>query len=369
MNIKDFIKNNPYRVLGGFTTDSPGILSSNSSRMKAFAAIGKPVVFPFDMTGVFGTNPDRSAANVAASMSAISLPMDRLLKGMFWFMNITETDARALEVLASGSDPLEARKIWEGGEQNMSSLQNQLMCCLLKDPRSYSKAIQVACNLYTVYGEELVRTLGNGFEVISSGELLSIFLCEIIKVTDGDCRWWDKAVTRYGDYNVSLLWADVKANHHITKLQRALNIAKTTEIQSTRDNYDIAMRLMKYAEPHLRSLKGLIETHSVLLSRYSTIADAVCEEILEREIIYYNLSTRELALKKRVLPIMQFCYRYAATIRFQERCKLSINIILGREEDAPLFPNGCPDNLTSRSERTKRNNFLCSIIAGLQERE
>lgn len=369
MNIKGFIHNNPYRVLGVFTTDSSGILSSNSSKIKAFAAIGKSVAFPQDMTGVFGANPDRSTSNVAVSMSAISLPKDRLLNGLFWFMNITETDAGALTALAQGGNPLEARKLWEEGEQNMSSLQNQLMCCLLKDPRSYSKAIQLAWSLYTGYGEELIMTLSNGFEVISSDELMRTFLCEIIKATDGDCRWWDKAVDRYNDDTVSLLWAEAKARHHISKLQSALNIAKTTEIHSTSDNFDIAMRLMKYAEPYLMNLKSIIQKHPVLLSRYSTIADAVCEEILTREVTYYNLSIREPALKKRVLVLLRFCYRYAATIRFQNRCKLNINITMGRKEDAPLFPNGTPDNLASRIERIKRNNILCGILTGLRTTE
>ena len=366
MSIKDFIQNNPYRVLGVFTTDSSGTLSSNSSKIKAFAAIGKSVAFPQDMASVFGTNPDRSTSNVAVSMAAISLPKDRLLNGLFWFMDITETDAGALAALAQDGNPLEARKFREEGEQNMSSLQNQLMCCLLKDPRSYSKAIQLAWSLYTGYGEELIMTLSNGFEVISSNELMRIFLSEIIKATDGDCRWWDKAVDRHGDNTVSLLWAEAKTIHHISRLQSALNLAKTTEIQSTADNFDIAMRLMKYAEPHLRNLKSIIEKHSVLLSRYSTIADAVCEEILEREVRYYNLSTRKPMLKKRVLVLMRFCYRYAATIRFQNRCRLNINIILGRNEDAPLFPNGTPDNLASRDERIKRNDILCGILSGLQ---
>lgn len=366
MNIKDFIQNNPYRVLGAFTTDSPGILSSRISKIKAFASIGKSAAFPQDMKCVFGAEADRSAANVAVSMSAISLPKDRLLNGLFWFMNLTETDAGALAALAQGGDPLEARRMWEGGVQNMSALQNQLMCCLLKDPRSYSKAIQIAWNLYTSYGKELVMTLSNGFEVISSDELMSTFLCEIIKATDGDCRWWDKAVARYNDDTIALLWAEAKASHHTYKLQNALNLAKATEIKSTRDNLDIAMNLMRNAEPHLKKLKGFKEKYPVLLSRYTTIADAVCEEILEREIRYYNLSTWEPALNKRGLPILHFCYRYAATIRFQERCKLNINIMLGRQEDAPLFPNGFPDNLTSRSDRIKRSEIICCILAGLR---
>ena len=187
--------------------------------------------------------------------------------------------------------------------------------------------------------------------------------------TQMGCRWWDKAVARYGDETVEFMWAEAKASHHISKLQSALNLAKSTEIHSARDNFDIATRLMKQAEPHLKKLKGFKEKYPVLLSRYTTIADAVCEEILEREVRYYNLSTWESTLKKRALTLLRFCYRYAATIRFQERCKLNINITLGRKEDAPLFPNGYPDNLVLQSERAKRNAILCGILTGLEERE
>lgn len=61
----------------------------------------------------------------------------------------------------------------------------------------------------------------------------------------------------------------------------------------------------------------------------------------------------------------KFCYRYAATVRFKERCKSSINIGLGRSENAQLFPNGTPDKLLFESDRRKRNNGLCAIVEGL----
>lgn len=47
---------------------------------------------------------------------------------------------------------------------------------------------------------------------------------EIINSTDGDCFWWDKAVKRMDDEHISHLWADVKANHHVKKMQEALNV-------------------------------------------------------------------------------------------------------------------------------------------------
>lgn len=366
--IKDFIQNNPFRVMGAFTNDSSDIMSTNNNRMKAFAAIGRTVAYSQDLTSVFGKAPNRQKDVLATSAAALSSPEGRLLNGLFWFMNLTATDANALSVLARGGNLLEARKIWENGEQNMSSLQNQLICCLLKDPRSYSRALQLASSLYDSYGSEFIVAVSNGFDVISSEKLMSTFLTEIIKASNGDYLWWDKAVKRQGSDTIDFQWMEAKANRHIQILQDALNVAKTTEIHSTQDNYDIAVALMKQAEPHLKGLKALKEKHNVLLSRYTTIADAVCEEILNREIIYYNHIGWFSGKADHSLVLERFCYRYAATIRLKDRCRLNINITLGRKENAPLFPNGTPDNCVFETERKKRNASICAILSGLKSK-
>ena len=365
MIIKDYIQKNPFRVMGVFTNDSANILSSNHSRMKAFAAIGKDVAFSQDMVSVFGTKPNRHADALATSIAAISSPEDRMCYGLFWFMNLTATDVKALAALARDGNLLEARHIWEEGEQNMSSLQNQLMCCLLKDPRSYSKALQLALSLYTKYAHEFILTVCNGFNTITPDALMPTFLAEIVKASDGKCMWWDKAVRRSCNKALGQLWSEAKATLHISKLQNALNVAKTTEIHSTQDNYDIAVRLMQQAEPHLKALKQLKEEYPLLLSRYATIADAVCEETLNREIEYYNHTGWGYKLTARSLVLERFCYRYAATIRFKDRCKFNINITMGRKKNAPLFPNGMPDNLVFESDRKKRNAGIGAIVSAL----
>lgn len=250
----------------------------------------------------------------------------------------------------------------------MSALQNQLVCCLLKDPRSYSRALQTANLLYSKYGDEFISTVCNGFSVITPSELMPTFLSEIINSTDGDCFWWDKAVKRMDDEHISHLWADVKANHHVKKMQEALNVAKTTEYSKPEENYKIARQLMKCTERHLKSMKSLVDRFPFLLSRYATIADSVCEEILNQEIKYYNRSIRTFKLKNKALELERFCYRYAATVRFKERCKLNINITLGRNENAPLFANGTPDRLLLESDQKKRNTAIYGILSALVNR-
>jgi hypothetical protein len=115
-------------------------------------------------------------------------------------------------------------------------------------------------------------------------------------------------------------------------------------------------------------MKSLVDRFPFLLSRYATIADSVCEEILNLEIKYYNRSAWTFMLKDNALELERFCYRYAATVRFKERCRLNINITLGRNENAPLFANGTPDRLILESDRKMRNTAICGILSALANR-
>jgi len=366
MRIKDFIQTNPFRGMGVATSDSSTALSSNNSRMRVYASIGKSISFPMDMDFVFGAKPNRSQQALALYMSSLSVPADRLRNGLFWFMNLTETDAHALALLHQTGDLLEARKLWEDADENMSALQNQLVCCLLKDSRSYSRAIQVASRLYERYGSELIQTISNGLSVITSDQLLPMFLEEIVVVSDGDCCLWDKAVKRSGISHIDDLWTEAKATSLVAKIEQALNVAQSSECLNSHAHYDIAYDLMKQTDSMLKSLKALTDAHPVLLSRYSTIAEAVCEFVLNNEIEYYNHIGWFTGKADKGLVLERFCYRYAATVRFKDRCRLNINITMGRKEDAPLFPNGMPENLTSESDRKKRNEGISAILSALE---
>ena len=367
MRIKDYIQNNPFRGMGVATSDSSTLLSSNNGRMKVYAAIGKSVSFPMDMDILFGAKVNRSRSSLSSYMSLLSVPSDRLRHGLFWFMNLTETDAHALAVLRQTGDLLQARKRWEEGEQNMSSLQNQLVCCLLKDSRSYSKAIQIASRLYRRYGSELIQTISNGFNVITPDELLPMFLKEIVVASDGDCGWWDKAVKRSGICHIDDLWTEAKATYLLDKIEQTLNVARSSECRTTTAHYDLAYDLMTQTEPLLKSLKALMDAHPVLLSRYATIAEAVGEFVLDNEIVYYNHTRWFFGLSEKVLVLLRFCYRYAATVRFKDRCRLNINITMGRKKDAPLFPNGTPDKILCESDRKNRNAGILVILSTLKK--
>lgn len=365
MRIKDYIKNNPYRVLGVVTNGSSATLVSHNCQMKAYASIGKSISFPHDLDVAFGEKPLRQPSALTSAMAALSTPEGRLRHAMFWFMNMTATDAKALTVLAQTGSAMKARLIWEKGEQGMSSVQNQLMCNLLMDPRAYAKAIQDAYYLYTKFGSEFITTVSGGINIIDSDQLMSLFMAEIVKLSGRDIVWWNKAVERCNHISIANLWMESKATSLITKLQEILNAARSSECKTPQSHYDIAHHLMHQAEPFLKELKTLTNKHHFLLSRYTAIADTLCEFILDEEISYYNRSGWSPGKKVRVQPLLRFCYRYAAAVRFKNRCKENINIVLGRKKDAPLFPDGMPDNLTDK-ERKKRNAGICAILSALE---
>ena len=88
--------------------------------------------------------------------------------------------------------------------------------------------------------------------------------------------------------------------------------------------------LMRQAEKPLRLLKGLAARHVFLLSHYVTIADTVCEEILNHEIRYYNRSGWTLDRKRKILILERFCYllvltsrRLPSSLRISQKCLMA----------------------------------------------
>ena len=202
MKAKELIQQNPYRVMGVSANAPLVLISTQNSWMKAYAAIGKAVYCPHDMTPVFGDSPSRKTGDLAAALAALSTPMSRLTNGMFWFMNLTETDPEAFTILASEGDIKSAVRTWETDPHGMSSLQNRLVCCLLRGSRYYAEALRLASELYTVYGAEFIRRISNGFDVIPPERLMSVFLRDTWKPRQGGgTRRWSAWGTTPSPYS------------------------------------------------------------------------------------------------------------------------------------------------------------------------
>ena len=97
----NYIENNPYRVLGVLSNSSMKEIVSNYGKIKAFAKTGKAISFDNDFVKLLGTL-NRDSHSISDAYNAISLPKDRLVAGLFWFIQDSPIDEVALNKLRSG---------------------------------------------------------------------------------------------------------------------------------------------------------------------------------------------------------------------------------------------------------------------------
>lgn len=117
MNI---INNNPYRLLGVYSTSNQREVVANHGKMKAFLKVGRKVSFPLDLNGLL---PEvlRSEQSVADAISKLTLPTEQLRYAQFWFSKCNQLDEIACGKLTNG-DIDGAIEIWK--KTTASSLQN-----------------------------------------------------------------------------------------------------------------------------------------------------------------------------------------------------------------------------------------------------
>ncbi len=78
----EIINNNPYRLLGVYTTSPQKEVVANQGKIKAFLNVGKAVAFPLDLNGIL-PNVQRTEAGVAAAVSKLALPAEQLKYAQF----------------------------------------------------------------------------------------------------------------------------------------------------------------------------------------------------------------------------------------------------------------------------------------------
>ena len=69
------IENNPYRILGVYSTSSQKEVVANQGKMKAFLKVARPVTFPLDLNGVLPEvlRSDQSVADAISKLTVINL--------------------------------------------------------------------------------------------------------------------------------------------------------------------------------------------------------------------------------------------------------------------------------------------------------
>lgn len=307
------IRDNPYRILGVYSTSPQREIVANQGRMKAFLHVGRDISFPLDLPSVLPVI-SRTEENVQEAIAKLTLPADRVRFAQFWFAKVTQFDDIACARLING-DIDGAVDIWSK-KDNASSLQNRIVSALIHE--QYGEAINCAERLYSDYVGDFVKMVLGENATTSSGNLAHDFLnvlCESVGVKDFLQHIANPEWKQYVESK--------SAQPLIDAISSAISTAKASKGKGAAARYKAGLKLMNGTKALLAQLKRLMSVGDL---QYQVIADKLGLEILQCGIDYYNGSDeRDAASKAMVLQ------KYAQSIvvgkMAKDRCKENVDIL------------------------------------------
>ena len=307
------INNNPYRLLGVYSTSSQKEVVANQGKMKAFLKVGRPVTFPLDLNGLL-LDVLRTEQSVADAISKLTLPTEQLRYAQFWFSKCTQLDEIACGKLTNG-DIDGAVEIWKKKE-TASSLQNLLVCALIRN--QLGNAISYAQTLYSSYSNEFVKMVLGENALATSDNLSHDFLNAI-------CEEFNPA--QFLGYITNSEWKEYVGRKStkpiIDKLSSAIDLCKSSRGKGPTARLNAGTKLMNATKADLTQLKQFVSASDL---QYQMIADKLGLEILQCGIDYFNDSDAPEATHKAMV-LQKYAQSVVVGKMAKDRCKENVDII------------------------------------------
>lgn len=305
---------NPYRILGVFANSPKKDIIANKSKAKAFIKVNKPVVFPLDLKGVL-PELSRTLEGLNQAESSLSIAKDQIRYAQFWFIKSTQVDDIAFNHLFAGNIE-ESINIW-GKQESMSSLQNILVCCLIKE--KFGIALKMAEKLYEKYGACYISKVdANSTLQMTATDLLYQFIDSI-----GEEIGFEKLLG-YG------LESDTKEHIRSQTIVPLINFISSEVEKSKKVNrkdpiarLESGKNLASITKEPLRQLKNLLSTMD---SQYQMIADKLGLELLQCGIDYFNNSEEDNAPQK-AMWIQKYAQSVVVGTLAIQRCNENVGIL------------------------------------------
>ena len=101
--MKEFLSNNPFRILGVASNGGVRIIEKNISKFKAYAKLGKHIDSEYDFNFLNLESPIRDISNLSKSQNIVLIDDSKIKYSLFWFINENPFDNIALENLFKGN--------------------------------------------------------------------------------------------------------------------------------------------------------------------------------------------------------------------------------------------------------------------------
>lgn len=308
------INNNPYRLLGVYSTSTQKEVVANQGKMKAFLKVGRQVSFPLDLNGLL---PEvlRSEQSVADAISKLALPTEQLKYAQFWFSKCTQLDEIACGKLTNG-DIDGAVEIWNK-KATASSLQNLLVCALIRN--QLGNAISYAQTLYSSsYSNEFVKMVLGDNALATPENLAHDFLnvmCE------------EFTPNQFFGYITNSGWKEYVGSKStkpiIDKLSSAIDVCKSSRGKGGTARLNAGTKLMNDTKADLTQLKQFVSATDL---QYQIIADKLGLAILQCGIDYYNDSDDDDAAFK-AMKLQKYAQSVVIGKMAKDRCDENVRIL------------------------------------------
>lgn len=317
----DILLNNPYRILGVYSTSSQRDIVANQAKMKAFLKVGKDVSFELDLPH-FLPVVERNVEIIAKAIADLSLANEQIKYAQFWFANKTQFDEIAIGKLADG-DINAAIDILKKKE-NPSSLQNLIVCGLIQN--NLSDVLCYAEKLYTSYLEDFLHMILGDNATVSSVHLVNAFLDTICANFQSKDIISCLTIPDWKGYV-----RDRIINPVLDNISSAIERSKSTKGQSPDDRYAAGERLMNETKPLIEKIKELAAIDDI---RCQMLLDKLGSEILQCGIDYYNGSDSPLAAKKAIV-LQSHALSVVVGKMAKDRCKENVETLKKIIEELP----------------------------------
>ena len=308
----ELIAHNPFRILGVFANASKREILSSKSKLFAFAKIGKSIECPSDFCNILG-EVVRTTESIEKAESQVTLSEDKIRSSLFWFWSLTPVDKIGFNHLRSG-DIDQALSIWSKVD-NISSLQNSILCLLLQD--KVGVALSVAESFYSRYVLDICSLLNETSNTVTSDELMRIF----VKCLNSEFP--QKLQDAYREVQSTSLKSLLKSEllePLLALLRKDIVVCNNTRGQNSQVRLEAAIKLMNVSQSLIKKI-GLYEGENG--TQMNLLADKLSEEILMGAIDYYN-KTNDHDAPRKALPIMEYAQMVARGDMQIERCKSNI---------------------------------------------
>lgn len=365
------IKLNPFRVLGVYSNTPMKEIVSNYTKIKAFAKTGKVLSFPSDCTSLAG-DVLRNIDVVTEAYNSISLPKERIMAGIFWFIKKTESDAIAIKNIEKGDT--EAAKDVLLNSNTISSYINLSIISIIEG--QYTAALYYYFKVFTseenrtklfkIYTDNINIFDEEEFCEEISGMLMVVFGSE--KIVD----YLHKTNVQIGDDIIDMpeLFKDTFLYKYLSRkcediLANSINelLEPSVSRHDAFANLSAAKKLKEETKIKLQSLRISLGKRSNI---YITLCDNVANQIVDFCINYYNNDTNNKQRSQNIIQLLRYAMRTAEGEIAKKRCKENYEQI--EKECNPIIINDIKNESKSikKTDTPIKFELLCpdTLITG-----